>query len=131
MNQILNLLTFLKEVVFGRVKSRQLSKASMIRISLFLAAFALSLYSNYVLMKATYVLSAKNIALAEKSRTNEEIVTEAMALRKQVIFYESLLGKLGGEIPKDVLLQATLPPVVPRTPVKKNEDISLVIKNIK
>ena len=131
MNQILNLLTFLKEVVFGRVKSRQLSKASMIRISLFLAAFALSLYSNYVLMKATYVLSAKNIALAEKSRTNEEIVTEAMALRKQVIFYESLLGKLGGEIPKDVLLQATLPPFVPRTPVKKNEDISLVIKNIK
>lgn len=131
MNQILNILTFLKEVVFGRVKSRQLSKASMIRISLFLAAFALSLYSNYVLMKATYVLSAKNIALAEKSRTNEEIVTEAMALRKQVIFYESLLGKLGGEIPKDVLLQATLPPVVPRTPVKKNEDISLVIKNIK
>lgn len=130
MNQILNILTFLKEVVFGRVKSRQLSKASMIRISLFLAAFALSLYSNYVLMKATYVLSAKNIALAEKSRTNEEIVTEAMALRKQVIFYESLLGKLGGEIPKDVLLQATLPPVVPRTPVKKNEDISLVIKNI-
>lgn len=131
MNQILNILTFLKEVVFGRVKSRQLSKASMIRISLFLAAFALSLYSNYVLMKATYVLSAKNIALAEKSRTNEEIVTEAMALRKQVIFYESLLDKLGGEIPKDVLLQATLPPVVPRTPVKKNEDISLVIKNIK
>lgn len=131
MNRILNILTFLKEMVFGRVKSRQLSKASMIRISLFLAAFALSLYSNYVLMKATYVLSAKNIALAEKSRTNEEVVTEAMALRKQVIFYETLLGKLGGEIPKDVLLQATLPPAVPRTPVKKNEDISLVIKNIK
>lgn len=119
MNQILNILTFLKEMVFGRVKSRQLSKASMIRISLFLAAFALSLYSNYVLMKATYVLSAKNIALAEKSRTNEEIVTEAMALRKQVIFYETLLGKLDEEIPKDVLPQATLPPAVPRTPVKK------------
>ena len=129
MNQILNILTFLKEMVFGRVKSRQLSKATMIRISLFLAAFALSLYSNYVLMKATYMLSAKNIALAEKAHTNEEIVTEAMALRKQVIFYETLIGKLDGEIPKDVLPQATLPPVVPRTPVKKNEDISLVIKN--
>ncbi len=129
MNQILNLLTFLKELVFGRVKSRQLSKASMIRISLFLGAFALSLYSNYVLMKATYVLSAKNIAMNERLLQNEELNVEVKALRKQVVFYETIIGKFGGDTPKDVLPQATLPPAVPRESIKLSNDTTLVLKD--
>lgn len=129
MNQILNLLTFLKELVFGRVKSRQLSKASMIRILLFLGAFALSLYSNYVLMKATYVLSAKNMAMNEKLLQHEELNAEVKALRKQVVFYETIIGKFGGDTPKDVLPQATLPPAVPRKPIKLSNDTTLVLKD--
>lgn len=91
MNQLLNMIMFLKELIFGRVRTSQLTKKQIVRNLILIGVLAFSLYGNYVLVKSLYKSSAKYVNVREELDQCRLAAVELQALRKQVTYYEALL----------------------------------------
>lgn len=66
MNQLLNLLSFGMELVFGRDANMRRSRSQTIRSMIVIVVLALSIFGNYYMVKSLYGATAKYIALKEQ-----------------------------------------------------------------
>lgn len=117
MTQILSLIVFLRELVFGRVKNVHRTRGQLIRSSIVVAVLAASLYGNYLLTKSMYSITARSISLQRKM-ADYDLMKDKLALAEsKIATYETVLGRFGDYFPMPPV-PAPVPPAPPAAPSK-------------
>lgn len=92
MIQILNLLSFLMELTFGRDANASRTRSQTIRAMLFMFCFFASLYSNYHLLATRYTTTAKYIAIKKQFVDQETLLKQFVLLENHVVTLEMIIG---------------------------------------
>lgn len=121
MNQILNLLSFAMELVFGRDASVRRTRSQTIRHMIVIAVIAISVITDYYMFKSMYSSTAKYIAIREQQKDYNALRARIQYLEMHNQMLEAVIASISpGTVvraPASPTPPPTLPPAPPQLPV--------------